>query len=660
MNERKLARVLIRSRSVTYALLTQGLLFSASSVFAQAVNTAVVPKGPNGPQVTIDAAGRAHVTPTAVQNGVSYNGFNQFDVGRPGLSFENQATNARTIVAEVFSAAPSRIQGDLEVVGSRANLILANQNGLTINGANFVNFGSVALTTGAVSLRDQQQSAGQVQRYVDVGTSAGTIQIGDQGMAGNLIRLEMIAKNIDINGPITNAYTSATAHVRMVAGDSKASFDTAASPVDNLTPWVYYEAGAAARNDVAIKVGAGSKITAGRIEILVTDKGAGVRNEGELVASAGDFTLTTTGDLVQRGGQIRAQGSVNAKAADIQLEGVPGRESIVAAGLQTNLQAEKSIRNIGGEITGNQRISDDNPYAVYLKAGDAIENRTPVGAEKTAVIFGKGDSVRLESGAGGIHSTNARVVTNLNLDLLSEGAISNESTHVGADGLVDWKSSGVLSRKSGYRVDMGSLADENNLGYWVAQGSVNVNAASVSNTGGFIFSNAGSVTIKTQGTVTNEAHSVGVYEYSKRCVLFICKTTANSTEKLVGGQIMAATDIQIDAAGAVLNNGGLIFAGQNMDIKAPSIIARAKPVHTVILRDRGLKALFGDTWAQVYATDQGGSFTAQKGRLMLQGAAQQEGGSYVAAEGIDGEIAVIRKPQRDPVRIEDHLGIFWW
>src|SRR5260221_1734077 len=37
--------------------------------------------------------------------------------------------------------------------------------------------------------------------------------------------------------------------VRMVAGESTAQFDTAASPTDNLTPWVYYEGGKARSTD---------------------------------------------------------------------------------------------------------------------------------------------------------------------------------------------------------------------------------------------------------------------------------------------------------------------------------------------------------------------------------------------------------------------------
>ena len=177
-----------------------GLLVTTTHICsAQTVVTSVVPKGDGAP-VRIGDSGRAYVMPTAAKDGVSYNGFNQFDVGKQGLTFENQAVNARTIVAEVFSAAPSRIQGDLEVAGPRANFILANQNGISLNGTNLVNFGSVAFTTGAISLRDQQQSAGHTQRFVDLATGQGTIQIGDQGIAGNLIRLEMIAKNIEVNG----------------------------------------------------------------------------------------------------------------------------------------------------------------------------------------------------------------------------------------------------------------------------------------------------------------------------------------------------------------------------------------------------------------------------------------------------------------------------
>src|SRR5256885_15967916 len=89
---------------------------------------------------------------------------------------------------------------------------------------------------------------------------------------------------------------------------------------------------------------------------------------------------------------------------------------------------------------------------------------------------------------------------------------------------------------------------------------------------------------------------------------------------------MGAESVDIRAGGKILNDAGQVYAGKGMTLEAPEIIARGRPVHTVILRDKGLKALFGDTWARIYATDLGGSYTVQQGRLVLKGLAYQDGG----------------------------------
>lgn len=611
-------------------------------------------------RVNMGDGGRVQVTPAQVKDGVSYNGFSQFDVGKAGLTFLNEGVKARTIVAEVFSAAPSHITGTIDVNGPRANLIFANQNGIRVNGGSFVNFGSVALTTGAVTLRDQLQPSGYVQRLVDVHTKQGEIVIGEQGVSGNLIRLEMIAKSIALQGAVTNEFSSSSALVRMVAGESTAQFDTAASPTDNLTPWVYYEGGKARSTALAVDLNADSKVTSGRIEILVTDQGAGVRNQGQMVASAGDFRLTSTGQLEQVGGKVQAQGQVDIRSRDIALVSRGDETSLLAAGSRVRLQAEGAIRNLGGEISGQQGVGEaEDAYAVVLKAGGGIEHRTPVGAAKTALIFGKEGSVLLDSGQG-VDSINARIVSNSDLVIRGAADVRNESVHIAGAGLEDWASHSVFKRRKGYSVDMGELADPANQAYWVAQGNVQVTARNFSNLGGHVFSNQGGIKIEAQESVVTKAHSIGGFEYRQSCFLFVCRRTASSNEALVGGQIMGAESVDIRAGGKILNDAGQVYAGKGMTLEAPEIIARGRPVHTVILRDKGLKALFGDTWARIYATDQGGSYTVQQGRLVLKGLAYQDGGVLQASEGVDGAIEVIRKPSRDAVRIEDHLGIFWW
>src|SRR2546429_5301023 len=60
-------------------------------------------------------------------------------------------------------------------------------------------------------------------------------------------------------------------------------------PYTTLFRSVYYEGGKARSTALAVDLNADSKVTSGRIEILVTDQGAGVRNQGQMVASAGDF-----------------------------------------------------------------------------------------------------------------------------------------------------------------------------------------------------------------------------------------------------------------------------------------------------------------------------------------------------------------------------------
>jgi len=55
--------------------------------------------------------------------------------------------NARLILNEVTSTNPSFLQAPIAVVGPRAHFILANPNGITVDGGSLVNPGNVALSS---------------------------------------------------------------------------------------------------------------------------------------------------------------------------------------------------------------------------------------------------------------------------------------------------------------------------------------------------------------------------------------------------------------------------------------------------------------------------------------------------------------------------------
>lgn len=630
------------------------------------VHAQVKPNGSTATSVATASGGRQIITPAVPRNDVSYNAFSRFDVNAAGATFANQDVRARTIVAEVFSPLPSRIEGPVNVDGPRANLILANQNGISVNGASFVNFGSLALTTGEVSLRDMQLTPDLTQRYVDLRTRSGEIQIGAGGLDTNVIRLELNAKRIGIAGPITNAFTSGSAVTRLVVGDSEASFDTLASPTDNLTPWLTYKAQtstptpAGTSSAIAIDITAGSSVRSGRVELIVTDAGAGVRNAGTLAATAGDFRLTSTGQVEQIGGRIEAAGDIRIASKSFTQSNDGATTSAVVAKASTRIDTELGIRSDGGIIQGETRSTTDSdtPYALLLNAGTTVDMSTPVGAKDSASAGAEGDvAIRAKDG---IHIANARVVSNGQLFLNTDQALTVETLHVDGAARQDWSGGNWWQRKDGFVVDRGTLADAGHQGSVATRGDVTIRAGSMQIVGGSVFSNAGKVDIETKGDLTNRALTIGTFGLSERCTLFICRQKASSTEQLVGGQVGAGSTLSIRAGGTVLNEGGQFTSIGQQEISAPQIIARAIPIQHILLRADGLKALFGDTWARLYATDQGGSFTSEQGRLILTGATRQEGGFFTARDGVEGSIDVIRLPYRDPITIDDHLGILRW
>lgn len=99
------------------------------------------------------------------QNGVSHNQFDEFSV-QDGVIFNNSLKdgnsqiggwvgknpnlkqNANTIINEISSKQASNINGAVEVFGKSANLIFANENGFSVNGAAFLNTKGVTLSTG--------------------------------------------------------------------------------------------------------------------------------------------------------------------------------------------------------------------------------------------------------------------------------------------------------------------------------------------------------------------------------------------------------------------------------------------------------------------------------------------------------------------------------
>ena len=319
-----------------------------SQVWAQAV----VPDGSTATSASTAASGRITVD-IAPKNtsGTSLNRYTNFNVPTTGVDLNNATVGARTIINEVTSTNPSLLQGQLQVLGPRAHVIVANPNGITVDGGSFVNTGGVALSTGTISFVNRASAPGQSQDNPLLTTTDGLLVIGAGGLSGAMSHLELISKQLRIEGQVTNSNSSSAADIRATTGASSVEFDAGVFPTNPAAPWAAASSGGAtSAGTVLVDISRPGGLSASRVQIAVTDAGAGVRSAGTLLASAQDFTLAATGD-VQVSGSVTAKRDVVIDATTIAMTGKDdGSASTLSSGRHTDLLAP-SVNIRATEIT---------------------------------------------------------------------------------------------------------------------------------------------------------------------------------------------------------------------------------------------------------------------------------------------------------------------
>ena len=145
------------ARSASYLLIYLTALQPLHPAFAAGINAA------NGNSQVIIKPGNVPVVNIATPNGagISHNTYKDFNVGTPGAVLNNATQGGKTqlgvdiingnpnfkgkpadlIINEVTGGSRSELQGKLEVFGNKANVMIANPNGISCDGCGFINPG---------------------------------------------------------------------------------------------------------------------------------------------------------------------------------------------------------------------------------------------------------------------------------------------------------------------------------------------------------------------------------------------------------------------------------------------------------------------------------------------------------------------------------------
>ena len=212
--------------------------------------------------------------------------------GNPNLS----GGPARIIVNEVMSDRPSELRGFLEVAGTKADVIIANPNGIYADGAGFLNASRAILAAGHV-LRDP--SGG----YTGLRTDDGRIDIRGKGLdARGAESAEIYARAVEVNAGLW------ANHAKIVAGRNEIGRDGSITPIASETavPAPHY----------AIDLADIGGMYANRITLIGTEKGLGVNLTGQLSATQA-VSLDVNGNL-KTTGNVYSDGDVSLRAGQIE------------------------------------------------------------------------------------------------------------------------------------------------------------------------------------------------------------------------------------------------------------------------------------------------------------------------------------------------------
>ncbi|RXI37875.1 adhesin, partial [Malaciobacter mytili] len=221
--------------------------------------------------------------------GVSHNKFQNYNVQKKGLILNNSLNivktqlggyishnpnlkdNAKLILNEITSTNRTNIEGYTEVGGKKADVIVANPNGITVNGGGFINTNKAVLTTGVPTLKDGYFNGFNIEK--------GAIFIEGEGLnTSNISRVELYSKLLNINAKF---YAN---NLKVITGENQVFLDGTTISKERL--------GSGVSIDSSLLGG----IYANKVELISNDKGVGVNLPAEVFAQD-SFTLDANGNI---------------------------------------------------------------------------------------------------------------------------------------------------------------------------------------------------------------------------------------------------------------------------------------------------------------------------------------------------------------------------
>ncbi|WP_430504606.1 DUF6862 domain-containing protein [Ralstonia pseudosolanacearum] len=445
--------------------------------------------------------------------------------------------------------------------------------------------GNVALTGTSVAVSGSTQSGGDTALRATQGDA--TID----GQAAALGKLTVTASQ-DITGQGSTASVGDTAltagHDIALTGSSQTAGNLAATAGNRLAlsalPVV---GGDATLNGVAVVLGASGKTsqvngtltatgtqslaTAGTINTATANlTGGTVTNSGTVSASK---TLTVAGTTITNSGTLGGA-TATVHGADVANAGLIGGQTV-------SVTADNTLSNQNGTLLGTKSLA--------VAASTLTSNRNGVmfAGSPSGTTAGQGDlSATVSGGNGSFNNVGGQILAGNNATI----NLRNQT--------VDGANLGTINANGALTYNVGAVA---NTGAWTVGGkTATINAANgIANSGSI--QHAGDLTLSTHGAVANNGqiiagndlavvgdsinNAAGATLHADHDLSVTGATTNRGTVEALndvkiagagydnaGALTQANRDLNVNVSGNVLNQGGTIGAGRDVNLSAGQII----------------------------------------------------------------------------------------
>lgn len=559
-------------------------VFLALPVLAQAASVSI----PGGKIVNVNGVPVININ-TANSNGISHNIYDQLNVDKEGLIFNNSAKDVETTLAgriagnanlaagsakiilnEVTSNNKSVIDGKMEVAGDKAHLIIANPNGITVNNSGFINTEKTTLTTGRADIKQ-----GELKGYSVAGGTLAVKEITSDSPT------EILARSVVVNGEIH------ADQLTVIAGNNYVN--TKAQAIGTVT-------GSGAKNAYGIDITKVGGMYANRITLVSTESGVGVRNSGIVAGGAQGVAIDNYGHLVNIDAAItsegalsvRTNGSLNNESGTLRGIGKISIDTIThsinnsKAGNISSLSdidiSSGEFNNSNGKTMSNGQLFINTHNKTLTNSGTANESVIQGGAVmlKTATLNNSkgritGHSVAVESTV--INNTSGAIDAINDVQLISAGNIDNSRGLIHShQGQIEITAQKVFSNRDTLSTDVNNSAA---MGVQADAGDIKIIATSINNMRGALNS-TGSVIVESNSELVNVygnisamgnvilSSAAAIDNYSGRVhsdgtVFVDAASLDNSSWK---GMLDGKKGVNIELSGMLDNSTGLIVSAE--------------------------------------------------------------------------------------------------